>query len=205
MKTKAVLSDTSGIETKMFQTSTTIHPEEKAPLTFSKKKIMPKTKSTTKEILLFIVDDDAMYLKALEQSISVKLPLIKIKTFLTGEACLQQMKLKPDVVILDYFLDSKVSYAWNGLTILKQIKKLNPKTKVIMLSAQDSLDVAVKCIDNGSFDYISKSESAFVKINNVLTNIMEDIKTSDKGLRPYQIIGIIAIVILILSYILIKK
>ena len=71
-----------------------------------------------------------------------------------------------------------------------------------MLSAQDSLDTAVKCIDNGSFDYISKSESAFVKINNVLSNIIEDIKTDEKSIKPYQIIGIIIIVILIIAFLL---
>ena len=158
----------------------------------------------TKEILLFIVDDDPLYSKALEYSITNKLPTIKIKTFLTGEACLQQMKLKPDVVILDYFLDSKVPYAWNGLNILKQIKMLNPKTKVIMLSSQDSLDVAVKCIDNHSFDYVSKSESAFVKINNVLKNIIEDFNANENGIKQYQIISIIIAVVLILCYLIIK-
>ena len=158
-----------------------------------------------KPISIFIVDDDALYSKALEQSISNKLPLVKIKTFLTGESCLQQIKLKPDVVILDYYLDSKVPYAWNGLTILKQIKKINPKTKVIMLSVSDSLDIAIKCIDNGSYDFISKSESAFVKINNLLINITEDIKANDKGLKPIHIIGITVIVLLIFYFLFLNK
>lgn len=203
MKTKAALLNSSKVETKMFQPSI-IHLEKKHSSSDSKNRILTKTDTATKEILIFIVDDDTLYLMALEQSILNKLPSIKIKTFLTGESCLQQMKLKPDIVILDYFLNSNVAYAWNGLTILKQIKKLNPKTKVIMVSAQDSLDIAVKCIDNGSFDYISKSESAFVKINNVLINIIEDIKTNDKGLKPYQIIGVTIIVLFVLYLLLIK-
>lgn len=203
MKTTAIVSDSLIDEEKMFQKSL-IHPGKKKLLNNSKNEAIAKVKSATKEIVIFIVDDDPLYIKALEHSILEKMPFIKIKTFQTGEACLQQIKLKPDVVILDYYLDSKVSYAWNGLTILKQIKKLSPKTKVIMLSVQDSLEVAVKCIDNGSFDYISKSESAFVKINNVLMNITEDIKAGEKGMKPYQIIGIIIIIILVLSFLLIK-
>ncbi len=202
METIAVVSESLGEDEKVFQASLK-YPEKETG--FSKAKSISKTKSDVKEVLVFVVDDDALYLKALENSISGKLPFVKLKTFLTGEACLQQIKLNPDVVILDYFLDSKVSYAWNGLTILKQIKKINPKIKVIMLSAQDSLDIAVKCIDNGSFDYISKSESAFVKINNVLTNVIEDIKTNDKGMKPYQIAGIIIIIILALCVLLIKS
>jgi len=203
MKTIAALSDSLEDDEKMVQTSL-ILPEKKTSISFTKNKTSGKAKAVPREILLFIVDDDALYVKALEHSIKDKMPFVKIKTFSTGEACLQQIKLKPDVVILDYYLNSKVPYAWNGLTILKQIKKISPKTKVIMLSVQDSLEVAVKCIDNGSYDYISKTESAFVKINNVLMNIVEDIKTTDKGMKPYQVVGIIIFFILLLCFLLIK-
>ena len=202
MKTTATFSDSRGDE-KKFSPASSLRLQKWNSFINSKKNTVAK--ATSREILIFIVDDDLLYLNALKHSILEKLPELKIKTFQTGEACLQQMKLKPTVVILDYFLDSKVSYAWNGLTILKQIKKINPKTKVIMLSSQDSLDIAVKCVDNGSFDYISKSETAFVKINNILMNITDDIKINDKGLKPYQIIGIIAIIILLLCYLIMNK
>lgn len=202
METTATISKSSG-NVKIVDTAL-ISPEKTYSGNYSLKGKPEKTKSRAHEIVVFIVDDDPLYIKALENFISAKLPFIKIKTFLTGEACLQQMKQKPDVVILDYFLDSKVSYAWNGLTILKQIKKLHPQSKVIMLSAQDSLDIAVKCIDNGSYDYISKSESAFVRINNVLMNIIEDIRNNNNVIRPYQIIGIIIFILLLLYFFIIK-
>jgi two-component system OmpR family response regulator len=161
-----------------------------------------KSSNKDKEMTVFLVDDDLLFLKALEHSITSKLPSVTIKSFQTGEACLQHIKFKPDVVILDYYLNSTVPYAWNGLTILKQLKKISPKTKVIMLSAQDSLDVAVKCIDNGSFDYISKTESAFVKINNVLSNIVDDISTNNKSIKPYQVISMVIIIILMICFLL---
>lgn len=203
MKTIATLSNSPGEDGKMFQ-PTLVHPEKELRVSYTKRDVIAKNKSGNREILLFIVDDDPMYTKALEHSILDKIPAVKIKTFQTGEACLQQIKQKPDVVILDYYLDSKVSYAWNGLTILKQIKKLYPKIKVVMLSVQDSLDVAVKCIENGSYDYVPKSESAFVRINNVLQNIIGDINSNEKAVKPYQVVGIIIIIILILSFLLIK-
>ncbi|MES2590560.1 MAG: response regulator [Bacteroidota bacterium] len=194
MKTIAVLSDSPGDEDTI----------SKGSFTDSIKSLFaPKgNKAVLKDIVVFIVDDDLLFTKALEHSITGKLPSVAIKTFQTGEACLQQMKLKPDIVILDYYLNSTVPYAWNGLTILKQLKKINPTVKVIMLSSQDSLDVAVKCIDNGSFDYISKSESAFVKINNVLTNILRDIKTNSRSIKPYQVVSMIIIIILAVCFLL---
>jgi two-component system OmpR family response regulator len=182
---------------KKVQTSLLMKQEDPF-LIRSKESKMNTINSAVKEIVVFLVDDDMLFLKALEHSILINHPYLKIKTFQTGEACLQQVASKPEIVILDYYLNSTLPYAWNGLTVLKEIKKINPSTKVIMLSSQDSLDTAVKCIDNGSFDYISKSESAFVKINNVVGNIVDDIKLNRKSIRPYQIISIIIIIILTL-------
>lgn len=195
MKTTAALSDSPGGTDNNSQ-ETVVH-SIKHLLSFKKNK-----GTITKEVVVFIVDDDLLFTKALEHSITEKLPSVDIKTFQTGEACLQHMKLNPEIVILDYYLNSTVPYAWNGLTILKQLKKINPALKVIMVSSQDSLDIAVKCIDNGSFDYISKSESAFVKINNVLTNIIQDIKTNNRSIKPYQIISMIIIIILAVFFLL---
>ena len=197
MESKATFSNSPGENEKMYLPSSMVHKASGLLKQYSKNSVVA-VKSTQQEIRIFLVDDDLLFLKALEHSISGKLTSVKIQTFQTGEACLQQMKFKPQIVILDYYLNSKLPYAWNGLTILRQIKKISRHTKVIMLSSQDSLEVAVKCIENGSFDYISKSESAFVKINNVLTNIIEDIKENERSLKPYQIVTLIIIIILML-------
>jgi len=107
-----------------------------------------KMKAPSRTITVFLVDDDALFLKTVEHSVATKHPFLSIKTFNTGEACLEQINQKPDIVILDYYLRSVDPNSLNGLEVLKRIKKTNPKTKVIMLSSQDSLDIAVKCADN---------------------------------------------------------
>lgn len=157
------------------------------------------TKKAHKKIKLFLVDDDPLYLKALEMSISAnaKVDSLVINSFQTGEACLQQMKQKPNIVILDYFLNSKVPYAWDGATILKQIKKISPATKVIMVSAQDSLKVAIDCMENGAYDYISKTQTALVRINNVIGNIIGNIEVTSWFFRVSEYILLIVIIILI--------
>ncbi len=131
-----------------------------------------------KKVNVFIVDDDILYLKALQLSLSSNIDSVEIHSFQTGEDCLKQMKKKPTVVILDYYLNSKIANAMNGISILKQIKKLNPKTKVIMLSSQDSLNIAIDCMDNGAYDYISKTQTALLRINNIITNIVGDIEVT---------------------------
>lgn len=127
-----------------------------------------------KETRVFLVDDDPMYLKALESSVSNGNGSLVVNSFQTGEACLQNLKLDPDVVILDYYLNTEFPYAWNGLSILKHIKRISPTTKVIMISSQDSLAVAIDCIEKGAFDYVAKSKSAFSRINRIVNNIKGD-------------------------------
>lgn len=154
------------------------------------------SKKTQNKITLFIIDDDIMYLKALEHSIVNKTNSLFIYLFQTGEECLQQMKLKPSIVILDYYLNTKVADAQNGIAVLKQIRKINSKTKVIMLSGQDSLNIADDCMANGAYDYISKSDTSFVRINNLISNIVEDIKIND-SYKTFRYTVLIVVLMLI--------
>jgi two-component system, OmpR family, copper resistance phosphate regulon response regulator CusR len=56
-----------------------------------------------------------------------------------------------DVVILDIMLP-KLS----GLEVCRDVRKLKPDTKVIMLTALDSVDDKVKGLDSGADDYLEK-------------------------------------------------
>ncbi|HSH66475.1 MAG TPA: response regulator, partial [Bacteroidia bacterium] len=58
----------------------------------------------TIKIKIFLVDDDQMYLKALENEFK-KNENFEIITYTTGEECLKNLHLNPDVIILDYFLN----------------------------------------------------------------------------------------------------
>lgn len=158
-------------------------------------------KESHKKTRVFLVDDDPLFLKALELSISSNLGSTTINTFQTGEACLQNMKLKPSVVILDYYLNSEIPYAWDGMNILKQIKKINPKTKVIILSSQDSLNVAIDCMEKGAYDYVSKSRTSLVKINTLLKNIVGNIEVNTAFYETCQFIILIVVLVLIASFI----
>src|SRR6201986_3071586 len=68
-------------------------------------------KKGQKKVTVFLVDDDPLYLKALELSLTSYIDSLIIFSFRTGEACLHQMKQKPAIVILDYYLNSEISYA----------------------------------------------------------------------------------------------
>lgn len=105
---------------------------------------------------------------------SCSVPL-KIKKFKNGEECLNHVVEKPDVLILDYNLSRAGSNCANGEIILEKVKKLSGNTKVIMLSAQDSVEKAIGAMQKGAYDYVYKGEKALAKLSNHIHHIGADI------------------------------
>ncbi len=161
---------------------------------------------TQANIKVFFVDDDEAFREPLKKYLEQEcFPLASIKTFETGEECLNAMEENPDLVILDFFLNSRIKEAMNGLGILKLITSKYPSVPVIMLSSQDDVSTAVQMINNGAFDYVTKSSSAFVKIKNLIENVANNKNSKLILLRKvsfYKTINLIVIIILILLFII---
>ena len=121
-----------------------------------------------KKIKLFLVDDDAVFLKSLEIEF-LQHADFAIETFATGELCLENLSQNPDVIILDYHLDGIDKNAMNGIETLDKIKAFNPDIPVVMLSSQDKIDVAINCMHHRAFDYVVKSETAFLRLQKIIT------------------------------------
>lgn len=136
------------------------------------------------KILLFLVDDDALFLKSLENEFGDNTESV-LKTYTTGELCLENISQNPDVVILDYHLNSINKNAINGLETLDRIKKANQAIPVVILSSQDKIEVAVNCIKHQAFDYIVKSETAFIRLQKIITTIFHYQKL-EKALSWYM-------------------
>ena len=123
------------------------------------------------ETKIFLVDDDAVYLKSLEIAFGQQTGYT-IETYSTGERCLENLSHNPDVIVLDYHLDGVDKTAMNGLQTLDKIKALNPDIHVVMLSSQDKIDVAINCIHHQAFDYVVKSETSFIRLKKIITIIL---------------------------------
>jgi DNA-binding NtrC family response regulator len=138
----------------------------------------------TEKIKLFLVDDDAIFLKSLEIKFLQEGDFI-IETFSTGELCVEHLTNKPDVIILDYHLDGIDTKAMNGMLTLDKIKEFNADIPVIMLSSQDKIEVAINCMHHKAFDYVVKSETAFVRLQKTISNIFH-YKKMEKELNWYM-------------------
>lgn len=124
------------------------------------------------KIKLFLVDDDAVFLRLLEIEFHEHADF-DIETYATGELCIENLAHKPDIIILDYLLDGVERDVMNGIETLDKIKAFNPEIPVIMLSAQDKIDVAINCMHHAAFDYVVKSETAFMRLQKIITTISE--------------------------------
>jgi two-component system, OmpR family, response regulator len=107
--------------------------------------------------LIFMVDDDKMILNLLEYIFQSK-DGYRIKTFYTGEECLENMNLNPDLVVLDYVLNEKDSEALDGLETLRKLIEKNSNLPVIILSGKTDEETGKKMIKIGARQVLKKDD-----------------------------------------------
>ena len=116
---------------------------------------------------IFIVDDDEMLTETLSDYLTRKVAH-KISIFHTGEDCMQHISENPDVIILDFYLNTVNKDAANGLEVLEAFRKHLPNTRFIMLSSQESFATAARTIQKGAEQYVIKDDDAFRKIADLI-------------------------------------
>jgi two-component system, OmpR family, response regulator len=139
--------------------------------------------NSNNKVKLFVVDDDAMYLKLVEIEF-LQYPDFTLETYPTGEICLKNLSHNPDLIILDYHLNGVDKHAMNGIRTLDKIKAFNPDIPVVILSSQDRIEVAINCMHHKAFDYIVKSETAFIRLQKVIATIIHT-RNIEKALEWY--------------------
>ena len=104
--------------------------------------------------LIFFVDDEPMFINLMEYTFNCRSGYT-IKTFSNGEDCIASMYLKPDLVVVDFFLNSYDSQM-TGMDLVKKIKEINPATLLVFLSGNDDNAVISEAKALGVQRYILK-------------------------------------------------
>ncbi len=157
---------------------------------------------------IFLVDDEPIQNEMLKDYLAERFSY-EIKTFESGESALREISQKPQIVVLDFHLNSHLPNAQNGVEVLKKIKELSPQSQVIMLSGQDKLEVAVESMKYGAYDYVVKGETAFSRMENVINNILElsNIKELNQSYKraisflQLAIVGVILISVVLVYFV----
>jgi two-component system OmpR family response regulator len=164
------------------------------------------------KLKVFVVDDDELFRQAMVTHLLGQVKGIVITQFGTGEAFLHELDEEPDVVILDYYLNTEFKESWNGLQVLKKIKAIDPDIAVIMLSSQHEVEIAADLMREGALEYVVKNEVAFSRIAELVNALKDEFTESPDALPETKeeekevkhrliaiVIGIIIIVILLLT------
>jgi DNA-binding NarL/FixJ family response regulator len=120
-----------------------------------------------------------------------------IHCYHSGEDCVANAKHKPELIVLDYHLAPEESSAMNGLQTLQALNANNSNAHVVMLTGDDSVQVANDTKKHGAFDYIVKGETAFAKLDINCKHILKQIADAKEieDFRKFKI-GFLVIIIL---------
>lgn len=120
-------------------------------------------------INIFVVEDDEMYSAVLAHFLSLN-PDYQVKKFGSAKEVLAKMHERPDIITLDYSLPDGT-----GDQLLKQIREQSPDTKVIIISGQEDIRVAIDLFKKGAHDYITKDADTQERLWMTIQNLRETI------------------------------
>lgn len=109
------------------------------------------------EKLVFFVDDDKMILNLLEYTLKNRGDY-DVRTFYSGEECIKNLGLKPDLIVLDHIFKTDGTEKMSGMEILNEIRKIDKSLSVIILTSLEDEKLAGEFLANGAVKYIPKND-----------------------------------------------
>lgn len=107
--------------------------------------------------LIFFVDDDKMMLNLMEYTFKCR-EGFDVRSFFSGEDCLDHLHMHPRMIVLDYYLGEGESTAMSGLDTLKKITERNPSIPVVILSREKDQNLIRQFMQFGAMRYVIKDD-----------------------------------------------
>jgi PAS domain S-box-containing protein len=107
---------------------------------------------TTSRVTVLIVDDDPALLKALPETLRLRVPEADVEVCDSGSAALERIKAKDyDAIVTDIKMPGM-----DGLVLLGHVRTLRPDTPTLVITGHGEHDLAVQALRAGAYDYIQK-------------------------------------------------
>lgn len=129
-------------------------------------------------IKVFIVEDDTTTADLMQLSLESEFPHIEITHFSNGEACLKNLHVCPDIIIIDYQLPGI-----SGLELLDKVKNYNGKIKTIFVSRQKEVEVVLKIFKAGANEYLMKDDNCLALLSNTIKNFISTISLDRENVK----------------------
>jgi two-component system response regulator YesN len=136
-----------------------------------------------KLLKLLVADDEQLERKALRQIIESQMPVIEVAGEARNgdEAVDLALELEPQIILLDIKMPGK-----SGLVAAEEIKKMLPKTRLVMLTAFDYFEYAQTALKLGAVDYLLKPirpRELLKVLEQVVVEIREEISALEENKR----------------------
>lgn len=161
-----------------------------------------KVKHTSCEVFVYIVDDNKLQQKVLQEKFKTTKSFKTVKTFGAGRECLDYIKnhrypVKSMIyVIVDYYLEPGTvaeDDGESGIGVLQLLKAYDPEIEVIILSGHNDADMAASAMHFGAVTFVQKGENDFRKI---VDNLVWSIRDKEAIRKKAETKGIIKVVII---------
>lgn len=107
--------------------------------------------------LIFFVDDDKMIINLLEYTFQSR-EQYDVKSFHSGEDCLDAMNLNPDLIVLDHILEGDGVTNLDGMGTLEKIKEINKDIPVIVLTGYGNDELLAEFMEKGAVRFLTKDD-----------------------------------------------
>lgn len=134
------------------------------------------------DVKVLIIDDEAQLRTLLARIISLEGYEVLQAADLTS-AQKQISFHHPDIILCDVLLPDG-----NGVDAIPVLKKLSPKSEIIMLTAHGNIADGVRSIKNGAYDYLTKGDDNN-RIIPMLSNVSDKIHLTKRVDKLQSIIG----------------
>jgi CheY-like chemotaxis protein len=121
-----------------------------------------------KELEVLFVDDDEIFLKVLSKYFQIQHPTVRVRTGRSGQECLDLLQhMKPDLLVLDYHLDSQ-SRSLQGGELLRAIRKADDTVRIAILSGREKAQMMPELLKENVEDYIVKDMNALAELDRIM-------------------------------------
>jgi CheY-like chemotaxis protein len=131
---------------------------------------MEKTDNTT----IFIVEDNEMFAETL--AIALRNQGYIVHSFQSGEQMISFWEDDPDIILLDYYIESAQGIAMNGDKILRFIRRISKNLPVIILTSNSDIGEATSLLKQGAVDFILKDDDLLLNLEKTLHQVVDSIK-----------------------------
>jgi DNA-binding response OmpR family regulator len=112
-------------------------------------------------IRVLLVDDEEQFVEVLSQRLMTR--DFEVLTSFSGDEALSVLeKTDIDVVVLDVMMPGR-----DGISTLKEFKRIKPLTEIIMLTGNTTVDTAIAGMKLGAFDYLLKPTDTAVLVEKI--------------------------------------